>query len=218
MEDTLFYLNLKKNPQKIEIFQNAFEQGLIQFFDPDVLTKLRKMYYGCYSGLLYLYTMPTDSSSIGSKLEILSHVFSDLNYVIVHGHTDSTREICFSDYNSSPLDYNSWIEVASGLKIWVYDVFSMLKFERDTYYQLENPFITKKVPFAVIRSFPEYYDTDFSHLRDPFILISLMRDIECNVKLSPYRSFLEAELEKFKIVNHYQDILLQWEKEKKMIK
>lgn len=216
MEDTIFYLNLKKNPDKLEVFKKAFDDGLIQNFDPEVLTKLRKMYYGCYSGLLYLYLMPSTSSTIGSKVEILAHVFSDFRYSILHGDIDSTREIFFHDYGSEELDYNSWIEVPRGMKIWVYDLFSMLKFERNVYYKLEKPTINKIVSSESLKGYPQYEETDFSHFKDHFMIIYLMSDIERNLKKSPYKRFLEAELNKFKAEIHYQDILLEWKREEKI--
>ena len=110
-EETVFYHHLSQNKEKLELYKKAILEGKITEFDPTVLTRLRKLYYAFYSGLIYIYYIPTDFENIGSKLELLTYALEDKKFQIVHGNTDSTREIPFDQYDSKPLDDNSWIEV-----------------------------------------------------------------------------------------------------------
>ena len=129
--ETIFFHHLSQNKEKLELYKRAVLEGKITEFDPTTLTRLRKLYFAFYSGLIYLFYEPTTFDNIGNKLELLTYALEDKKFQIVHGDTDSTREIHFFLYGSKHLDYNSWIEVEEGQKIWVYDLFSLLRFEKD---------------------------------------------------------------------------------------
>lgn len=216
MNKTLFFNNLSHNREKMKIFQEAYQQGLIQSFDEEVLNRLRHVYYGCLSGLLYLYVTPTSFLNIGNKLEILTHVFSDIDYRVVHGEIESTRKIMFAKYGVEHLDFNSWIEVKQDDKVWVYDTFSMLKIERGTYYKLEDPLIRKIIKKSTIEAHPARYEDDFSMIRDEWMLVGFIPKIEQSLVNNPHRDMLEIELAKFKCEVDYDDVVSDFSSEKKI--
>ena len=166
---SVFVHNLSQNDNKYRIFQNAIKDGKISDFDQTTLTRLRKLYYAFYSAVIYLYYSPTDFQNIGNKVELLSHVFEDKKFRIVHGSVDSTRDINFFMYGVNHLDFNSWIEVEEGTTTWVYDVFSLLRFEKSLYYELEHPIIERIVSKEVVLNHPSRRDDDFTRFHDGFI-------------------------------------------------
>lgn len=213
--ETVFYHNLAQNKDKLNIYKNAILAGKISFFDQVTITRLRKLYYGLLSGLIYIYYEPTDFSNIGNKVELLSFAMTDRKYKIVHGETDSTREILFFKYGVKHLDFNSWLEVEEGHKVWVYDLFSMLKIEKDVYYQLENPKIKNTYPKSIIINHPGYDETAFLCYKNgfDFMLVPIMDDINKNLSTHPFREILSPEVTRFKKKINFDDLVLSYESE-----
>ena len=104
--ESIFVHNLSQDKEKYLKFLNGLKSGKITNFDQTTLTRLRKLYYGFYSAIIYLYYEPTDFSNIGNKLELLTHALEDKKFQIVHGSVDSTRNIVFFMYGVKHLDYN----------------------------------------------------------------------------------------------------------------
>lgn len=211
MEKDLFYENIKKDPEKRKVFEDAREIGLIQPFDPEVLTRLRRTYYGGLSGLLYLYAFSTTSETIGTKIEILSYVFEEQEYTILHGDTDSTKMMS-NCRMSEKLDYNSWIEVQKKRKIWVYDTFSMRKIEKGIYYRLERPKVHREIPRRVIQSIStrDENNLSLSELDDSLLFLPIVSQIENSLEKNPYYKFLKPELERYKEIVKYKEKVLEW--------
>jgi len=209
--ETVFFHHLSQNKEKLELYKRAVLEGKITEFDPTTLTRLRKLYFAFYSGLIYLFYEPTSFDNIGNKLELLTHALEDRKFQIVHGSTDSTREIHFFLYETPHLDYNSWIEVEEGQKIWVYDLFSLLRFEKDTYYQLEQPKVDRVIPKEVILNHPGREKQEYTKFHDGFIeiLFAQMPTIEKNMDHHPFKEILIPELMRFKRGIHYDDLLLK---------
>ena len=134
-KETVLNHYISQNKEKLDLYNQAIADGKITDFDQVILTRLRKLYYGIYSGLIYMYFEPTNFNNIGNKAELMTHVLEDKQYQLVHGNIDSTRNIPFFMYGVEHLDYNSWLEVQEGQKVWVYDLFSMLKIEKSVYYK-----------------------------------------------------------------------------------
>ena len=105
----------------------GFKNNLVKSFDQEIISELRKCYYGVFSGLIYIFSTDTTFSNIDNKVELLTWIFKDKNIKLVKGSTNSTRNILFYEYGQGHLDYNLWIEVEEGNKTWVYDLFSLLK-------------------------------------------------------------------------------------------
>lgn len=206
--ETIYFNNLKKNKDKLEIYMNAIKEGKITNFDPTTITKLRRLYYGLFSGLLFMYMDPNDFSKIGDKLELLTHVFEDKEYSIVHGEIDSIREINFEEYDVDDLKSNSWIEVIEGHKTWVYDIFSMMKFEKDVYYKLENPKVDRIIPKDVIINHPGRDREDYQNYYDGFneMLCLYFDRIEKDIDSHPFKEILRPEITRFKEEINYEEI------------
>lgn len=219
MYNNLFWKHLSKDKNKLEIFKKGLKTGQIQPFDINVLSRLRRLYYSCYSALIYLYGEETNFETIGNKIELLSLVFEKEDYTIVHADTDSTREIPFYLYKHKHLDNNSYMEVKRGNKTYVYDTFSMLRFAKEIYEQLEHPKILRKVSKKKILSRParlcdrKSYDSP----HDDWLAIGMIPHLEKNLKNSPYKNILKKELLRYKEELDYESILQNWWKEESKI-
>lgn len=209
--ETIFFNHLKKYPDRLKLYNEARKNRKISEFDLELISKLKKVVYGGIPGNIYLYAFPTDFEHIGNKLEILSWAFRENDFKLVHGNTNSTKEIMFHEYNSKHLDYNSWIEVKIGLKEFVIDTFSMLMFEKDIYYQLENPQVLKVVPSEKINNHPARCDDDFSEEYASYdSLLLLMDGLEHLINNSPYKDYLTKELDKLKSKIDYDKMMQEY--------
>ena len=199
-KETVFHHYISQNKEKLDLYNQAVIDGKITDFDQVVLTRLRKLYYGIYSGLIYMYFEPTNFHNIGDKAELMTHVLEDKQYQLVHGNTDSTRNIPFFMYGVEHLDYNSWLEVQEGQKVWVYDLFSMLKIEKSVYYKLENPTITKVVSKDAIMSHPGRDRDDYTFHADggDFILKEKLPRMEQAMSSHPFSEILAPEITRYK--------------------
>jgi hypothetical protein len=206
--DSLFYKNLCNNSLKLKLFKEGLRNGLIQEFDQGMITKLRKLFYGNISCSLYLYGFPTTNDTIGNKAFIITQVFNNYNYYVVCGDVCSTREIDFTNYNQGALNYNTWIEVNISNKIWVYDIISMLKIEKDLYYKLEEPVIDKKTSKDVIINSLGNED-NFYNTNDYFVSLVIVPVIEEYLKYNPYRAIAKQELITYKRFIDYESVRLE---------
>ena len=199
-KETVFHHYISQNKEKLDLYNQAIADGKITDFDQVILTRLRKLYYGIYSGLIYMYFEPTNFNNIGNKAELMTHVLEDKQYQLVHGNTDSTRNIPFFMYGVEHLDYNSWLEVQEGQKVWVYDLFSMLKIEKSVYYKLENPTVTKIVSKDAIMSHPGRDRDDYTFHADggDFMLIEILPRMEQAMSSHPFSKILAPEITRYK--------------------
>ena len=194
--ETVFYHHIAQNMEKASIYNQALKEGKISNFDPVILSRLRKLFYAFYSGLIYMYSMPTDLGNIGDKADLFSHVLMDKDYKMVRGKTDSIREIPFFMYKGQQhLDIDIWFEVQEGQKTWVYDLFSMLKIEKGVFEKLEHPEVDKVFTKEKIMSHPAWRDGEYSMYSNAFdfMMIGFFEDMQKNMKqfLVLYQLYLQ---------------------------
>lgn len=218
--ETVFHHYISQDKEKLDIYNQAISEGKITHFDQTTITRLRKLYYGLYSGLIYMYMEPTTFNNIGNKVELLTHVLEDKNYRLVHGNTESTQNIPFYMYGVEHLDFNSWLEVEEGNKTWIYDTFSLMKFEKEVYYKLENPKISKIVPKRAIMEHPGRDRDDYTIYHDGFnfALIGIFQKLDSTMSSHPFKQILAPELTRFKKEINFDDVLLEWYDEEKEMK
>ena len=209
--ETIFYSHIKENTNRLALYNKGISDGKIQEFNLELLAKLKKTIYGGIPGNIYLYAFPTNFETIGNKIEILAWVFKNEKYKIIHANTNSTKEIMFYKYNSKHLDFNSWIEVKNGPKEYVIDPFSMLMIEKELYYEIENPEIIKVITSDEIDNHSIRSDIDFSEAFASYdSLLILMDTLEQLAKISPYKKYLEKEIEKLKAKVDYNQMKLDY--------
>lgn len=200
-EETLFHQYISLDKDKLDIYDRAVADGKIVGFDQTTLSRLRKLYFGFFPGLIYMYYQPTTAINIGNRVELLTHTMEDKEYQIVHGNTDSTRNIPFSKCGIERLTFNSWIEVKEGQKIWVYDLFSLLKIEKETYYKLEHPEIKQIVLKSTIMNLPgdeiNEFDNEFGNDLN-FMIVDMIPYMEKNMAHHPFSNILIPEITRFK--------------------
>lgn len=211
--ETVFYHHLSQNKEKLKLFRESLINGKIGNFDQSLISRLRQMYFGYYSAILYLFCFPTTFDNIGNKVELLAHALEDKDFKIVHGFTDSTRDIPFFMYGVEHLDSDSWIEVREGHKTYVYDPFSLLKFEKDIFYQLEHPDVTGVVSKSTVQGHKMYRDSEFRTLTDGFnfMLTKSIPEMERSMPKHPFKDILIPEICRFKKLVNYEKIELDYE-------
>lgn len=140
MAETIFMQELKKDHKRYQEFLKASKLYLVTEFDEEIKSRLRTIYWGgFFQALIYMYYNPTDFETIGNKVELLSAAFTGEEYNIVHASTRSTRETHYFEYNHQHLDYNSYLEIKKGTNTWIYDLYSMLKWDKKVYEKIEEP-------------------------------------------------------------------------------
>lgn len=215
--ETVFHHNISQDKDKLDIYNKAIADGKIVEFDQTTLTRLRKLYYAYYSALIYIFYEPTTFHNIANKVELLTHTMEDKEYQIVHGDTDSTRSIPFFMYGVEHLDFNSWLEVKEGQKVWIYDLFSMLKIERETYYKLEHPEIKQIISKSTIMNHPGRERDDFKTYYNGFdyMLIGIIPEMEKNMPNHPFADILIPEITRFKKEIDFEKLVLDFSTETK---
>lgn len=210
--ETVFFHHISSDMDKLKIYKDGLESGKITFFDQSLLSRLRKMYYGFYSAIIYIFGYPTSFENIGNKVELLVYALEDKDYKIVHGITNSVREIPFFMYGVKHLDCNSWIEVEEGGKSYVYDLFSLMKFEKDIYYKLENPTKTKEYSRSQIIGNNNYDSDNFRKYSDGFnfMLVRTIPIMEKELPHHPFKRILEPEISRFKKEIKFDDVVLDY--------
>lgn len=182
-----YYRNLvNDNPALIKIFKEAVEDYGIQPFDATIISKLRRVYYSSISGILYLLGETNLSSTHGNKLELLAHVLEDKDYTIVHGNIRSDGDTT-----------TSWIEVRENHKIWVYEVETMLKFEKRYFELLESPEESLRISKEELESLVAHGDNSFKFEYIPMIIVWYISRYEDN-KDNPHYEELQAEIKRYK--------------------
>lgn len=211
--ETVFFHHLSQDMNKLKVFRDALERGKITCFDQNTISRLRKMYYGFYSALIFMFYAPTSFNNIGSRVELLCHALEDKDFQIVHGMTDSAREIPFFMYGVEHLDIDSWLEVREGHKIYVYDLFSLMKFEKDVFYALEHPDVQSVVLKSTIQNHKMYDENSFKTLTDAFniVLAGTIPEMEKNMPNHPFKDILIPEISRYKEFIHFDDIELKYE-------
>ena len=54
-KETVFHHYISQNKEKLVLYNQTVIDGKITDFDQVILTRLRKLYYGIYSGLIYIF-------------------------------------------------------------------------------------------------------------------------------------------------------------------
>lgn len=219
--ETVFYHHLKQNEEKLAIYNQAAKDGKISDFDPFILTRLKKLFYAFYSGLIYMYSEPTSFSNIGNKADLMTFVLEDRDYKLVKGETDSIREIPFFMYAGvEHLDIDLWFEVQEGHRVWVYDFFSMLKMEKSVFEKLEHPKIMQVYAKSSIVNHPGRDKSSYQRYSNffDFMMIQFFDEMEKNMARHPFKHILAPEISRYKQYIDLEGVSLEWEKEKQEIK
>lgn len=195
---------ISESPELADVFKKAVEEFAIQNFDSTIMSRLRRVYYSSISGILYLLGEPNIPSTHGNKMELLAFVLDDEDYEIVHGQTRSSR--------SSEMVDTSWIEVRKDRKVWIYDVTSMLKFEKSFFDKLESPKETNRVSRQEIISHPAYQDTSFKFEYIPMIIAWFISRYETN-EINPHYKELQAEIKRYKKDINYSKAIREYHEE-----
>ena len=207
--DNYYYELIKDDEHLLRIFKEGIEEDAIGLFDPQLFTKLRSVYYSSISGILYLLGEDNNTNSLENKMQILTYVLEGSDYTLVHGITKTAKR--------KGLDVTSWIEVRKGRHIWIYDVLSMLKFDKRYFDLLECPEEHRRIHNEVIRRHPIYAETSFKYDYVPLIIMFFLNRYEHN-KDNPFYESLQGEIKRYKDDIHYHDVALDYYQEVKTLK
>ena len=95
-ENTNYFKNLSK--EQLKIYKEGLLSGSIKPFDQITLSKLKRIYYGYYTGLIYMYLDETTEDNLFNKIDLLLKVLEDKDITLVHASITSVKS-------------SSWVEV-----------------------------------------------------------------------------------------------------------
>lgn len=193
--ETSFITSVKKNKTRNKLLSDGIAYGKVKSFDQDIITDLRKCYFDTFSGLMYMYLSETSFCNISSKAKLFAWILRDKNFKLVKGNIYSTKNTLFYIYGVKHLDYNLWFEVVEGNKEWVYDLYSLLKIEKNLYYELEEPVIEEIYLKDEIDL--EHDHSNYNNKYDSLIY-EMLDSIENELENHPYRELLEPEIVKYR--------------------
>lgn len=217
MENYIYFDAMKKDPTKAKMLDDGIKHRLVQHFDNGLLIKLRHIYFAGIPGSIFIFTSSSVSFNIGDKAQLMSHALEDEDFILVHGKVNSIANYR-SNNEVQELKSNTWFEVNRDGRVWIYDMFSLMKFDKDLYYKLEDPVIERTITREELQSDPEHrWDRQkFRQILDPLTLPMLIPNMERAFKYSPYREYLKAEMTRFKKEIDYDKVTEEFDEDMRL--
>lgn len=196
-----------------KLFIEGFKKGLILPYDEKLIDSLREIYYGGLPLSIILLSRQVCNGNCYDMALLMTLGFENDDYRLVDADVNSItlRPDYSKKYGSTPHYGNHcFVERTDENGIcWVYDTSSGFIIERNLYYQMENPVITKINDRDDIHEFRECLGID-GKLKDedmgliPFILLNI--EESDNSFGFDYSDILQREIEMFKEFIDYDDM------------
>ena len=193
-------------------------RGLVKPYDPELIIKLRSVYYGGLPASILLYVGKLCSSYCYDRALLITLGFDkEDDFQLVDADVDSIllNPNFIERYRQFPNNIYHWAHHCIAERIedgvtWVYDTSKRFKIEKNLYYELENPQITDINDKYSVMNYIEYQDIKNADLeRDKYILPFVIPFIEETIEHQEFdKELVKCELEIFKERIHY-DALYQ---------
>ena len=230
MRNSIYFDAVKEDKEKLKLLNDGIKNGLVSQFDDSLIIKLRNLYLGVFPGSVFIYMKKSLSYSDYDKIRLLTVALEDEDFKLVHGKIDSirnTEEVKYAEkfikntiFDDASFNYNYWFEVSKGGRTWIYDLFSLLKFDKELYYKIENPAIDKVYTKNVIEK--KFYDKDedpkinrsinIEDSNNDIFLTILIPSLEEKMRDSEYYEYLKAELTRIKKELNYEQVCINVKK------
>lgn len=218
--------NLKWNlylKKKKLLFFYGFKNGLIHPYEKDLIENLRHIYYGGVPASIIIPLISFCNGRCYDRALLLATAFRNEDFCLIDADVDEIRlnpKIInkFKDYNDNHFANHCFVErTKTDGTIWVYDTSVGLVFEKNLYYKLQNPRITKINTKEKTLNYCEFQDILNADIeRDKYILPLTFPNIEAAVeKEYLYKELLKEEIERFKKEIDYDGICKEIEEDMK---
>lgn len=206
MATKLEQLKWKLYKKKCDVlFYYGTKYGLIHSYDDELIENLRHIYYGGLPASILLLHEKLSNGHCCDRGPLITLGFGDDDFQVVSADIDSLKlNPKFIDeyrYNNLSERYPNHCFVerrkADGTT-WVYDTSVGLVFEKDLYYKMKNPKITKVNDHATTLRFLYYdFQKDSDIEKDKYALSLILPNIEaCMQPIQPfYLQQLKNEIE-----------------------
>ena len=196
------------------VFRYGFATGKIRPYEMSTIEKLRDVYYGGIAASVLLLDNRLCQGHCYDRALLMSMVFGDDNFRLVDADIDgiTLNPIYVDDRRHDP-HYGNHCFVerdTSDGKTWVYDTTAGLVFDKDLYYYLENPKITKINDKEATQNFVEYKDIKNAEIsRDRYAAFITLPLIEEGIKKDDhfYKGPLLREIELYKKAIDYEGLV-----------
>lgn len=205
------------------IIVDGFEKGLIQIYDDELLDRLRTVYYGSVPATILLLHEKMSNGHCYDRASLVTLGFGDDDFRVVYADVDEIKlnPRFVERYRQGLLgdnyaDYCFAERICEDGSVWVYDTSLGLVFDKDLYYQLENPVIrhTNDRNSTLEFLYEDFYrDADIE--RDKYALPLILPYLEQNmVATQPfYEEMLRWEINYLKETIHYDEVVSEMEED-----
>ena len=203
---TIADMKIKLHEQKRKaIFKYGARTGGIQFYEEELIERLRSVYYGGIPASILLFIDPLTNGHCYDRSMLITMGMDD--FTLVRGKISGLR-LRYGEEKAG----HGWVESGD----WVYDTSEGLKFKKSLYYAMESPQVTAIRTKQECLDYDEYQDILNADIeQDKYVLPVMMPMIEGLAQISLLSEFLKAEIERFKKEVKYDDICREVEEDMK---
>lgn len=217
IEEKKWMLYLKRREA---LMRYGFKKGLIKPYSEEFIESLRTVYYGGIPASILLLSKKTCNGKCYDRALLATFGCGDDDFQLVDADIDGiTLNPKFVDEYKSTLQENNANEhygnhcflerTTKDGTVWVYDTTWGLVFEKNLYYEIEHPKVTKINDRKATEAYIEYQEIKNADIeKDKYVLPALLPLIEAvaETETGPYKKLLQIEIELFKQNIGYQAI------------
>ncbi len=225
--DELKWKQYLKKRKKLYIY--GAKNGLIHDYEQELIENLRHVYYGGIPASILLLCNRACNGYCYDRALLICHGFEDDEFKIVDADIDgiALNPIIIDKYNKAIENGNSWNHYANHCFVertkkdgttWVYDTSIGLVFEKNLYYELQNPIITKINDKQATLDYFEYQDVKNADIeKDKYVIPLILPNIEAAAEYDDdwYSQALKEEIKRFKKEINYDAIVKEIEEDMK---
>ena len=212
-----------------ELFNEGVKNKKVRPYDDKLLEKLREVYYGGIPASIILLTPKLCNGHCYDRALLLTHAFKEDEFRLVDANINSIRlhpnyieKARDKDTGELKKNYATHCFVEKTEKdgsVWVYDTTAMVAFDKELYYQMEEPEVLKINSKQATETYFEYVEIEQADLeRDKYASAIMIPKIETAITdEDPYREDLKREIEIYKEKIGYDALCREVEEDMKRV-
>lgn len=164
-------INLKEKIYDLKynlLFNYAYKRGLIRTYNEDDIEKFRKVNYGGVPASILLLFLRSCKGHCYDRALLLSYAFEKDDYVMMDADIDGIKYYCIDEVKKlkkqgiQPSEHYAnhcfIIKKGDDTREWVYDTTQGLVYEKNIYFMMERPKVTRINGKNDVTSYIEYID------------------------------------------------------------